>query len=717
MYAPERFLVTSALPYANGPLHVGHLTGAYLPADVFVRYLRQQDKDVVFICGSDEHGAAITMRALKEEKTPKEIVDKYHELFEDTFKKMGVSFDFYHRTSAPLHHETAQSFFRELYTDGKLIEKESEQYFDEASQQFLADRYIIGTCPRCSFEEAYGDQCENCGSTLSPEELIDPRSKLSGSKPIIKKTRHWYLPLDQHEDWLREWIEHGTIDGKEHHDVKTWKNHVTGQCKSWLDNGLTSRAMTRDLDWGVDVPEDIPNAEGKKLYVWMDAPIGYVSATKAWAEEHAADLEDGMKAWKKYWQDENTALVHFIGKDNIVFHCLIFPAILKAHGGYNLPVNVPANQFLNLEGRKISTSRNWAIWAHEFVEELPELVDVLRYYLVKNMPEQKDSEFTWQGFQDANNNELVNNLANFINRVVVLCNKYFEGSVPEPDQDLSICGPEYLDEPAFVETELLRLYDLIFEAHVRFMNYDFRAALQAVMDISTFGNQLLQNNEPWKTIKTEPEAAKTSLFIGVQIVYALALLIRPFMPTKSDELIEMLGVEVEPNGSILKMMDDLAEGLELIPAGHQLHKAKHLFSRIPDELIQKQVDKLMATDTEDTEDAIFEPLKSDIDFESFAKMDLRTGTVVSAEKIKKANKLLKLKVDLGFEERTIVSGIAEQYDPESVVGKKVCVVANLAPKKLRGEMSRGMILMTEDQNGKLKFVSPENSAENGLTVR
>ena len=717
MYAPDRFLVTSALPYANGPLHVGHLTGAYLPADIYVRYLRQQGKDVIYICGSDEHGAAITMRALKENKAPQEIVDQYHALFKETFEKVGISFDIYHRTSAQLHHQTSQDFFRKLYHDGKLIEKESEQFYDEESQQFLADRYIVGTCPNCSYEEAYGDQCENCGSSLSPQELIEPRSKLSGSKPVIKVTRHWYLPLDNHEEWLREWIEKGTVEGEEHHDPKAWKNHVTGQCKSWLDNGLTSRAMTRDLDWGVDVPHDIPNSEGKKLYVWMDAPIGYISATKAWAEENAADLDEGMDTWKRYWQNEQTALIHFIGKDNIVFHCLIFPAILKAHGDYNLPVNVPANQFLNLEGQKISTSRNWAIWVHEFADELPELVDVLRYYLVKNMPEQKDSEFTWQGFQDANNNELVNNLANFINRVIVLCNKYFEGKVPEPNEDLAICGPEYLDEPAFVETELLRLYDLIFEAHVRFMNFDFRSALQAVMDISTYGNQLLQNNAPWKAIKDEPEVARTTLFIGVQIVHALALLMKPFMPTKASELMKIIGKEEEDSGAILDMMNKLAEGEQLIPAGHQLNKASHLFSRLPDELIQAQIDKLKSSERSEDMDIHFEPLKSDIDFESFAKMDLRTGTVISAEKIKKANKLLKLTVDIGFEERTIVSGIAEQYEPESVVGKRVCVVANLAPKKLRGEVSRGMILMTEDSNGKLKFVSPENSAENGLIVR
>ena len=714
---PARYLLTAALPYANGPLHVGHLTGAYLPGDIFARYLRLNGHDVLFVCGSDEHGAAITMRALAEDTTPQQIIDKYHQLFEDTFQKLELSFDIYHRTSSDMHHKTSRAFFQELYDKGEFVEEESEQYYDAKNDQFLADRYIIGTCPKCQFEEAYGDQCENCGSTLSPRELINPKSKLTGETPELKTTRHWYLPLDKHEAWLRTWIEEGTVDGKELHQPADWKNHVLGQCKSWLDGGLSPRSITRDLDWGVNVPENIPGSEGKKLYVWLDAPIGYISASKQWAINQGDE-----NAWKDYWQADDSAMYHFIGKDNIVFHCLIFPSILKAHGNYNLPVNVPANQFLNLEGRKISTSRNWAVWVHEFSEELPEYTDVLRYYLIKNMPEQRDSEFTWKGFQEANDNELVNNLANFINRVVVLTHKYFDGKVPSPDMDESIVGPEHADEFTFLDNELLRLYDLTYEVHASIMKCDFRAALQGVMEISSVGNQFLQNNAPWKLIKTNEQGTANVLYHALQIVYVLGHLMSPFMPGKARELLTNLNVDFdEKSDGVLQMMNKMAEDETLLQAGHELKPAFHLFSRIPDDVIQVQVDKLHREVTETTlptpTNNGASHVKSNIQFDDFQKLDLRTGTITEAEKIKKADKLLKLSVDLGFETRTVVSGIAEHFAPEDIIGKKITLVANLAPRKLRGVESQGMILMAEDAQGKLMFVSPPGEAGNGLEVR
>ena len=715
-------MVTAALPYANGPLHVGHLSGAYLPADIYTRFRRQLGQDVVFVCGSDEHGAAITMRAIKEGTTPQNIIDKYHLQFEKTFAAMGISFDQYHRTSSPLHHETSQEFFRTLYDKGAFIEKTQEQYFDEEAGQFLADRYIMGTCPKCDFPEAYGDQCENCGSSLSTTELIDPISKLSGAKPILKETTHWYLSLDKNEEWLKDFILEGKDDDQDHHVVKNWKNHVLGQCKSWLEEGLQPRAMTRDLDWGVDVPQEIKGAAGKKLYVWLDAPIGYISATKAWALENKASLELGEEEWKKYWQDNETALVHFIGKDNIVFHCIIFPSILKEMGDYILPENVPANQFMNLEGDKISTSRNWAIWVHEFVEEMPEYIDVLRYYLSKNMPEQRDSEFTWQSFQEANNNDLVNNLANFVQRVFVLTNKYFDGVLPEIDEDTMIAGPEYSDETSFVDNELLRLFDMMADVRGHMTKYEFRAALKIILEISTCGNQILQNNEPWKKVESDPEQVKAVLFICMQIVYALAHLIEPFMPKKSAELKAMLNLEQEMN--IEEIMFSLAEGKFLLSSGHKIGKPKHLFQRLDDAFVEKQKEKLAGMERKPMEkngsavsDQKIADIKSDIDFDTFASIDLRTGVILTAEKVKKADKLLKLTVDIGSEQRTVVSGIAQHYTPEDIIGQQVVLVANLAPKRLRGVDSHGMVLMSEDTSGKLHFVQPSTAVENGSEVR
>ncbi len=706
----NRYTVTSALPYANGPLHIGHLAGAYLSADIFVRFMRLTGKDVIYICGSDEHGAAITLRAAKEGTTPQAIVDKYHELFQRTFEDMGISFDIYHRTSATIHHETSQDFFRNLHAKGEFQEKESEQYYDAEAKQFLADRYIKGTCPKCNYEEAYGDQCENCGSALSPTELINPTSTVSGATPELRKTTHWYLPLDKYETWLREWITTGKVDGKELHDPESWKKHVLGQCKSWLDSGLQPRSMTRDLDWGVDVPQEIEGADGKKLYVWMDAPIGYISATKEWAAQKGKD-------WKTYWQDEDSSLIHFIGKDNIVFHCLIFPAILKAHGDYVLPTNVPANQFMNLEGRKISTSKNWAVWVHEYVEDFPGRQDELRYCMVRNMPEQKDSEFTWKGFQDCNNNELVNNLANFVNRVVVLTNKYYDGVVPSFDESLDIIGPIDVDEAAYHDSECLRLFDDL-DAYCDYLRkYDFRGALKTLMEISTRGNQILQNNEPWKTIKTDEESVKVVMNLALQYVAALRIAIRPFMPFTSDKMTKLLEMpQLKEDGELNEMLMTLAEGELIIPAGQQIGKPIHLFSRITDEVIQEQVDKLQSSDVQEEETAPVNPLKAEIQFDDFTKLDIRTATIIEAEKVKKANKLLKLELDLGFEKRTVVSGIAAHYTPEEVIGKQVSLLANLAPRKIRGVESQGMILMAENSEGKLCFVNPDETFENGAGV-
>jgi len=714
----KRHLVTAALPYANGPLHIGHLAGAYLSGDVYTRFLRLYGKDVLYICGSDEHGAAITMKAIKEDTSPQAIVDQYHTLFKDTFDKMGIAFDHYHRTSAPLHHETSQDFFRTLHKKGEFLEKETEQFFDPIAKQFLADRYIKGTCPKCSHDAAYGDQCENCGSSLSPTELINPQSTLSDGKPEMRKTKHWYLPLDKYETWLKEWVNEGTLDGKQVHFPDEWKNHVVGQCRSWLDNGLVARAMTRDLTWGVDVPQELEGAEGKKLYVWLDAPIGYISSTKQWAADHNKD-------WKAYWQDEESALVHFIGKDNIVFHCIIFPAILKAHGDYILPVNVPANQFMNLEGDKISTSRNWAIWVHEYLEDMPGKEDELRYALIKNMPEQKDSEFTWTAYQEANNNELVNNLANFVNRVIVLTNKYYDGIVPEFDEDLDIIGAESDDDISFHDAEMLRLFDNVDALCACLRKFDFRGGLKTLMEISSQGNQILQFNEPWKTIKTEPEQVKVVMNLMMQYVKVFSVITRPFMPNTSDRLADLLQVDkMKEDGELLELCNKLAEGELLIEAGHKVAEPSHLFSRIDDELIQVQRDKLMATKAVAatalaaaggaTSNAA--PLKETIQYDDFMKMDLRAATVLEAKKVAKADKLLELTLDVGFEQRTVVSGIAQHFSPEEVLGQKVTLLANLAPRKIRGVESKGMILMAENEDGSLKFVQPGADCENGAGI-
>ena len=711
MRSYKRYLVTAALPYANGPLHIGHLAGAYLSSDIFVRYLRLLGKDVVYICGSDEHGAAITIRAKKEGISPKEIIDKYHKLFKETFEAIGVSFDQYHRTSEALHHQTSQEIFRNLYKKGEFVQKTSDQYYDEEAKQFLADRYITGTCPRCQYEEAYGDQCENCGSTLSPTELINPKSTLSGNTPVLKETSHYYLPLDKYEAWLREWVEKGTVNGNEHHDPAKWKNHVMGQCKSWLDAGLKPRAMTRDLNWGIDVPSDVPGHEGKKLYVWMDAPIGYISATKQWAI-------DQNKDWKPYWKDEESALLHFIGKDNIVFHCLIFPSVLKAHGDYNLPVNVPANQFMNLEGQKISTSKNWAVWVHDYVKEFPNGQDEMRFNLIRNMPENRDSEFTWNNFQETTNNELVNNLANFVNRVLVLTHKYYDGVVPEIDPNLPIEGSGQEEEMSFYDSELLKLHDQLQEMGENIMAYDFRGGLQKMMQIASSGNQLLQFNEPWKAIKEDPETVKVVMNLALQIVAALSCACQPFIPFAAKKLRKFLNIEMtNTNGELNKMLDTLSEGEAIINAGHKIGESEHLFVRIQDDVIQKQKDKLEAEQTKKEEEVEEKPGNNVISFDDFTKLDLRTATILSAEKVEKADKLLKLEVDVGFEKRTVVSGIAQHYSTDEVIGKKVTLLTNLAPRKIRGVQSQGMILMAEDASGKLGFISPPASFENGQVIR
>lgn len=709
MFNASRYLVTAALPYANGPLHIGHLAGCYLPSDIYCRFLRLTGKDVLLICGSDEHGAAITTRAKKEGVSPEDIVNKYHKLFQETFDKFGINFDIYHRTSSDLHHETSQEFFLDLYNKGEFTEIESEQYFDEANQQFLADRYIKGTCPKCGHEEAYGDQCENCGSTLSPMELIQPKSTLSGEPPVLKTTTHWYLPLDKYETWLKTWIEEGKLEGVSQHDPQEWKNHVLGQCKSWIDTGLQPRAMTRDLDWGVDVPHQIKGHDGKKLYVWMDAPIGYISATKQWAL-------DNNKDWEPYWKEEDTALIHFIGKDNIVFHCLIFPSILKAQGDFILPYNVPANQFLNLEGKKISTSRNWAVWVHEYLEDCPEHIDEMRYYLTRIMPEQRDSEFTWKGFQEAVNNELVNNLANFVNRVIVLSNKYYEGIVPEFDEDQDMLSPSESDLPSFHDSEMLDLFDHIHRISDNIRKFEFRQALNDIMELSARGNQLLQYNEPWKHQKEDPEMVKVVMNAAIQYVAALSIVVKPFMPHTSDKIRTLLNLpHLEENDDLNEFLNILAEGEQPIPHGHQLGTSSHLFTRFDDNWVANQMAKL--EDNQSETESELEPIRDEMTFDDFTKMDLRTATILEAKKVPKANKLLELKVDLGLEQRTVVSGIAKYYNPEDVVGKQVVLLANLAPRKIRGVMSQGMILMAEDANGNLGFISPQEGWANGLTIR
>jgi methionyl-tRNA synthetase len=710
----KRYLITSALPYANGPLHIGHLAGAYISADIYARYLRLIGKEVVYVCGSDEHGAAITMRAKKEGISPQAIIDKYDAQFRDTFEKVGVSFDIFHRTSAKIHHETSQEMFREMYRKGEFVEQTTQQYFDTEANQFLADRYIIGTCPKCNNPDAYGDQCEKCGSTLNPTDLLPPiRSTLSNATPEMRPTSHWFLPLDKYADTLRNYIEKGEIDGKTHHATTEWKAHVIGQCKSWLDGGLEPRAMTRDLDWGIDVPQEIPGAQGKKLYVWFDAPIGYISATKQWAADNGKD-------WKDYWQNEDSTLIHFVGKDNIVFHCLIFPAMLKAHGNFVLPTNVPANQFLNLEGKKISTSRNWAVWVHEFVADFPDRIDELRYNMIKNMPEQRDSEFTWKGYQETTNNELVNNIANFVNRVLVLTNKYYEGVIPNFDKNITFIASDNAEEKSNIQEELETILLKLNEISTAIEKFDFRGGLKGVMELSSLGNSLLQFNEPWTKVKTDPEAVKTILTTGVQIVAALSVAVRPFMPFTADKLRNMLALPaIMDNGDFSTMKNHLSEGNLLVPIGHKINLATHLFTRISDETIAEQIAKLEATALENSVPAttVYEPLKSTITFDDFAKIDFRTGVIKNAEKVKGAKKLLKLTIDLGFEERTIASGIAEHYEPEQIIGYEVVVVANLAPRDMRGITSQGMILMAENAKGELTFVNPKNIIGGGFVVK
>ncbi len=678
----RRYTITAALPYTNGPVHIGHLAGVYIPADIYARYQKARGRDAIYICGSDEHGVPITIRAKKEGKSPQEIVDKYHKLIKQSFEDFGIRFDYYGRTSSPVHYETASDFFRKLYEKGEFIEKESEQLYDEEAGQFLADRFVKGTCPRCGYEEAYGDQCERCGSSLSPLELINPVSTLTGSKPVLKKTKHWYLPLDKHQEWLRKWIL------EEHKN--DWKPNVLGQVKSWLDDGLRPRAVTRDLDWGVPVP--VEGAEGKVLYVWFDAPIGYISATKEWAEKEGKD-------WKPYWQDNDTKLVHFIGKDNIVFHTIIFPSMLKAHGDFILPDNVPANEFLNLEGDKISTSRNWAVWLHEYLEEFPGKQDVLRYVLTANAPETKDNDFTWKDFQARNNNELVGNLGNFINRVAILTQKYYNGIIPEP------AGLEKQDIE--VLNQIKKYPEKIGNLIERFR---FREALSEYMNLARLGNKYLADEEPWKKIKTEPERVKAILFTANQLAAALGILGEIFLPFTAKKIKKIFKIPVDFHWEDVSRFETA-----LLPSGHSIDKPELLFEKIDDETIQKQIDKLLQSKKEKMEKN-HEPVKETITFDDFLRMDMRIGTIVEAERIPKAKKLLKLSVDLGFETRTVVSGIAEYYKPEELTGKKVVLLVNLAPRKLRGVMSEGMILMATGKDGKPVFLIPEEDVENGSVI-
>lgn len=680
MSEPKRYTVTSALPYANGPAHIGHIAGAYLPADIYVRYLRSCGKEVLFVCGSDEHGAAITIRAKEEDTTPQAIVDKYHGMLEKGFESLGIDFDVYDRTSSALHHETASDFFKVLNEKGQFEERESEQYYDEESDQFLADRYIKGECPKCGHPEAYGDQCEKCGSALSPSDLINPVSAISGKVPVLRKTSHWYLPMQNHEEWLKDYIDKGILDGAQHHDPNEWKAHVKGQCMSWIDGGLQPRAMTRDLNWGVKVP--VEGADGKVLYVWLDAPIGYISATKKWATENG-------KNWEDYWKDNDTKLVHFIGKDNIVFHCIIFPILLKAHGEFILPQNVPANAFLNLEGRKLSTSKNWAVWVHEYAERYPEKADELRYVLTAIAPEMRDSEFTWQTWHDRINNELVNNYGNFVNRALVLTNKNFEGKVPSRGE-LTEGDQKVLDAAAEFPTKIGELIS----------HYQFREAMAEAMNLSRLGNQYLAETEPWKLVKSgELERAATVLNIAVQISAKLAIVLTPFLPKSSAQLFDYLNVA--------PLNWDAASKDEIVPVGHALKPAKHLFSRVDQKIVETERELLEASKLQQMSNPKAKPFMDNITFDDFAKLDIRIGEILAAEKVPKKDRLLQLTVDTGRDQRTIISGIAEHFTPEEIIGKKVSVLVNLAPKKLGGIESQGMILMAENEEGKLTFVSPE----------
>jgi methionyl-tRNA synthetase len=680
-----KYTVTAALPYANGPLHLGHVAGVYLPADIFVRFLRMNQEDVAFICGSDEHGAAITLRAKKEGITPQEIVDKYNKQIGDSFKDFDISFDIFHRTSSEIHHETASDFFKVLHSKGKLKEDTSEQYYDEEYNQFLADRYITGDCPKCNNAGAYGDQCEKCGSDLSPTELINPKSTLSGKTPVLKTTSHWYLPMDQHESWLKPWIKEGVLDGKQQHDPKAWRNQVIGQCMSWIDGGLKPRAMTRDLDWGVKVP--LENSDGKVLYVWLDAPIGYISATKQWAL-------DNQKDWRDYWTGDRK-LVHFIGKDNIVFHAIIFPILLKDHGDLILPDNVPAYEFLNLEGDKFSTSRNWAVWLHEYLESYPDKKDELKYVLTSIAPESKDSEFTWKEFQTRVNSELADILGNFVNRVLVLTDKYYEGKVP----DLGVLTDE--DKHVFAEMEAIpqRISKLVYA-------YKLRDAQAEAMNLARLGNKYLADQEPWKLVKTDPERVKTILNVALQVTANLSVVLQPFLPKTAFKLAEFLNIPLSDWSNAGKT--------ELVKSGNLINKHSILFQKIEDSLVEAEVEKLHASKPVEVS---FEPQKDEVAFEDFTKMDIRLGTILEAEKVKKADKLLKLLVDTGIDQRTIVSGIAEHYKPEEIIGKTVSVLMNLAPRKIKGIESQGMILMAENAEGSLSFMIPEKEFNAGGEIR
>ena len=680
----KRYTITAALPYTNGPIHIGHLAGVYVPADIYSRYLRAQQKDVAFICGSDEHGVAISIKAKKEGVTPKEIIDKYDGMIRKSFDQLGISFDNYSRTSAKIHHETASEIFSKMNDDNKFIEEITEQLYDPEAEQYLADRFVIGTCPKCNHTEAYGDQCEQCGSSLSATELINPKSTLSGADPILKETKHWFLPLDQYESFMKEWV----LEGHKN----DWKPNVYGQVKSWIDDGLRPRAVTRDLDWGIPVP--VEGADGKVLYVWFDAPIGYISSTKEWAQKNNKD-------WEPYWKDKETELVHFIGKDNIVFHCIIFPCILKATGEYILPENVPANEFLNLEGNKISTSKNWAVWLHEYLEEFPGQEDVLRYVLTANAPETKDNDFTWKDFQTRNNSELVAIFGNFINRVSVLTQKYYEGIVPAR-KNLTKEDEETLEKmkafPAIIGNSIER--------------YRFREASQELINLARLGNKYLADQEPWKLIKTDPERVETIMNIALQIAAALATVSEPFLPKSAEKLRSILNISnaIEWN--------EIAKTENLIIDGHCIGSQELLFAKVEDATIEAQLNKLEATKKTNTEENFkHNPVKENISFDDFSAMDLRTGTVLEAEKIKKTKKLLKLTVDLGFEKRTIVSGIAESYTPEEMIGKKVTVLANLAARNIKGVESQGMLLMTQNKDGKLIIIGPEDQTmDNGFEI-
>ncbi len=689
----KRFTITAALPYTNGPIHIGHLAGVYVPSDIYARYQRLKNNDVAFICGSDEHGVAISIKARKEGVSPQEVIDKYHNIIKKSFEDFGISFDNYSRTSLPIHHKTASDFFKKLYEQGDFIEEVSEQLYDEEAHQFLADRFVIGTCPKCGNTEAYGDQCEKCGSSLNATDLIDPKSSITGTKPTLKETKHWFLPLNRYQQFIEKWI----LEGHK----SDWKPNVYGQVKSWLDDELKPRAVTRDLDWGIPVP--VEGAEGKVLYVWFDAPIGYISSTIEWAEREGKD-------WKPYWKDENTKLVHFIGKDNIVFHCIIFPAMLKAEGTYILPDNVPANEFLNLEGNKLSTSKNWAVWLHEYLQDFPNQQDVLRYVLTANAPETKDNDFTWKDFQARNNNELVAIFGNFINRVMVLTHKYYDGKVPTAND--------------FTENDLQTLSsmkDFPITISNSVEKYRFREALQELMNLARLGNKYLADEEPWKLIKENPERVKTQMYVALQIAAALTVLSEPFLPFTSEKLKNILKfdtLKVKPT------WESIENNQNLIPEGHILGQSQLLFEKIEDDAIQKQLDRLEntklenKTQTEAVQNTVVEPQKELISYDDFAKMDIRIGTILEAEKMPKADKLLILKVDTGIDIRTIVSGIAESFNPQEIIGKKVTVLVNLAPRKLRGVESQGMILMVENSEKKFVFLNPDNDGiANGTVVK